>query len=150
LGENFMVAALGSVLGAVLTMALLVLGALVFLPKGIFPDILSTTVEAGTLPFGRKAVILALCGMLATLSGAAIETGLSGGYNLCQFFHLAWGKNRPAKSVPKFTATWVGMFFLMRPPRQKRPSRACETVAGVERAQSRASRSGLYVSGSST
>jgi manganese transport protein len=39
LGENFVVAAFGSVLGAVLTMGLLVLGALVFLPRGISPRV---------------------------------------------------------------------------------------------------------------
>lgn len=45
-------------------------------------------------------MILALLGTLACLSGAAIETALSGGYNLCQFFNLRWGKNLPPKSAP--------------------------------------------------
>jgi manganese transport protein len=112
LGENFMVAALGSTLGAVLTTALLVLGVLVFMPRGIFPDILSTTAMAGAFPFGQKALVLALLGTLACLGGAAIETALSGGYNICQFFNLPWGKNRKAKSVPIYTATWIGMFII--------------------------------------
>src|SRR5947207_110704 len=60
LGENFMVAALGSLLGAVLTSALLVLGALLFLPRAIFPETLSTAIMAGAFPFGQKALILAL------------------------------------------------------------------------------------------
>ena len=30
---------------------------------------------------------------LACLAGAAVETALSGGYNVCQFFNLEWGKN---------------------------------------------------------
>ncbi len=110
LGENFMVASLGSILGAVLTAALLVLGVLVFLPRGIFPEMLSTTAMAGALSFGRKALVLALLGTMACLAGAAIETALSGAYNLCQFFNLAWGKNRPPKSVPVYTAMWLGMF----------------------------------------
>jgi Mn2+/Fe2+ NRAMP family transporter len=110
LGENFMVASLGSVLGAVLTASLLVLGAILFLPRGIFPEMLSTTVMAGAFPFGQKALVLALLGAMACLSGAAIETALSGGYNLCQFFNLAWGKNQPGKSVPAFTVTWLAMF----------------------------------------
>src|SRR5207248_3725937 len=100
LGENFLVAAFGSVLGALITMALLVLGVLVFLPRGIFPDALSTTALAGAFPFRQKGLLLALLGMLATLCGAAIETGLSGAYNVCQFFNLAWGKNQPPRSVP--------------------------------------------------
>jgi Mn2+/Fe2+ NRAMP family transporter len=112
LGQNFMVAALGSTLGAVLTTALLVLGVLVFMPRGIFPDILSTAAMAGAFPFGQKALVLALLGTLACLGGAAIETALSGGYNICQFFNLPWGKNQEAKSVPVYTATWIGMFIV--------------------------------------
>jgi Mn2+/Fe2+ NRAMP family transporter len=112
LGENFMVASLGSVLGAVLTAALLVLGVLVFLPRGIFPDSLSITIAAGAFPFGHKAILLALLGAMACLAGAAIETALSGAYNVCQFFDLVWGKNRPAKSVPVYTAMWMGMFII--------------------------------------
>src|SRR5438270_10306604 len=46
LGENFMVAALGSILGSFLTIALMVLGALLFLPHQIFPALLSTSIMA--------------------------------------------------------------------------------------------------------
>jgi Mn2+/Fe2+ NRAMP family transporter len=112
LGENFLVAAFGSVLGTILTTGLLMLGALIFLPRGIFPEMLSSTMLPGAFPFGRTALVLALMGTLACLGGAAIETALSGGYNLCQFFNLAWGKNQPVKSVPVFTASWMGMFVL--------------------------------------
>jgi Mn2+/Fe2+ NRAMP family transporter len=112
LGENFMVASLGSALGSVLTVGLLALGALVFLPRGIFPELLSTTTLAGAFPFAQKALILALLGTLACIAGAAVETALSGAYNVCQFFNLEWGKNRAAKSVPVYTAIWIAMFVL--------------------------------------
>jgi Mn2+/Fe2+ NRAMP family transporter len=112
LGENFMVSAFGSVLGALLTVALLLLGALLFLPRGIFPEILSSTTMAGAFPFGQKALVLALMGTMACLAGAALETGLSGAYNLCQFFNLPWGKNRPPGDVPVYTAAWIGMFVV--------------------------------------
>jgi Mn2+/Fe2+ NRAMP family transporter len=49
---------------------------------------------------------------MACLAGAAVETGLSGGYNLCQFFSLPWGKDRPVKQTQAFTASWVTMFLL--------------------------------------
>jgi manganese transport protein len=110
LGENFMVASFGSVLGSLLTVGLLVLGALVFLPRGIFPQVLSTTTMAGAFPFAKKALVFALTRTLACISGAAVETALSGAYNVCQFFNLNWGKNQPVKSVPVYTATWIGMF----------------------------------------
>ncbi len=111
LGENFMVSAFGSVLGAALTAGLLVLGVLVFLPRSIFPEMLSTTVMAGAFPFGQKVLVLALMGVMACLAGAAVETALSGAYNVCQFCNLAWGKNQPVRSVPVFTVMWVGMFL---------------------------------------
>ena len=107
LGENLMVASVGSILGCLVSAALVILGALVFLPRRIFPELLSTTIWAGSLPFGRKALIIAICGTVACIAGAAIETTFACAYNVCQFFNFAWGKNRPAREVPIFTATWI-------------------------------------------
>jgi manganese transport protein len=112
LGENFAVAAFGSVLGTVLTTGLLVLGALVFMPRGVFPETLSAGIMTAALPFGHKAFVLALLGVLACLAGAAVETALSAGYNVCQFFNLGWGKDLPAKSVPVYACTWIGTLVL--------------------------------------
>jgi len=107
-----MVASLGSVLGSLLTVGLMTIGAILFLPRGIFPQTLSTAVFAGAFPFAQKALILSICGCLACIAGAAVETALSGAYNVCQFFNLKWGKNLPPKSVPVFTAGWATMFIL--------------------------------------
>jgi manganese transport protein len=112
LGENFAVAALGSTLGSILTVGLMVLGAILFRPHHIFPQMLSTTLVAGAFPFAAKALMVAMFGALACIAGAAIETGLSGAYNVCQFYKLEWGKDGPAKDVPVFTAGWVSMFLL--------------------------------------
>jgi Mn2+/Fe2+ NRAMP family transporter len=112
LGENFMVSALGSLLGALITIGLLVLGAMVFLPRGIFPQTLSTTIIAGAFPFAQKALVLAMLGALACLCGAALETALSGAYNVCQFFNFEWGKNLPLKAAPVFAAGWIAMLAL--------------------------------------
>lgn len=112
LGENFAVAAFGSLLGAVITVGLLVLGALVFLPRGIFPQTLSTTIIAGAFPFGQKALTVALFGALACIGGAAIETTLSGAYNICQFFNLNWGKNLQPNSVKAYTISWIATLVL--------------------------------------
>src|SRR5256714_1835520 len=112
LAENFMVAALGSLLGSLLTVGLLALGVILFLPRAIFPQTLSTAVFSGAFPFAQKALIAAIAGCLACLAGATVETALSGGYNVCQFFNLKWGKNVPPKSAPVFTGTWVAMFTL--------------------------------------
>jgi Mn2+/Fe2+ NRAMP family transporter len=112
LGENFMVASLGSILGSGLTAGLMVLGAILFLPHHIFPQLLSTTILAGAFPFATKGLVLALFGAMACIGGAAIETALSGAYNVCQFYNFAWGKNRPVKDVPVFTIGWIAMLAL--------------------------------------
>lgn len=112
LGENFIVSAFGSLLGALITVGLLVLGAIVFMPRGIFPQTLGTTMIAGAFPFAQKALVLAMLGALACLCGAALETALSGAYNVCQFFNLKWGKNLPRKAAPIFTAGWMVMLAL--------------------------------------
>jgi Mn2+/Fe2+ NRAMP family transporter len=112
LAENFAVASAGSVLGALLTCALLILAVLVFLPRGVFPESISVTVLPAALPFGRIALILALCGVLACLSGAAVETMLSGAYNLCQFYSLPWSKSEPPRKVRVFSITWLAMLVL--------------------------------------
>src|SRR6185312_15536755 len=65
LTENFAVAAFGCVLGGLLTIALVVVAAMIFLPKGIYPVLLSTTTLAGALPLGRAGLLLALAGTLA-------------------------------------------------------------------------------------
>ena len=67
---------------------------------------------AGAFPFRQKALILALAGAFAAIAGAAIETALSGAYNVCQFFYLSWGKNLPVKSVKIYPAIWVAMFLV--------------------------------------
>ncbi|MBW8870176.1 MAG: divalent metal cation transporter, partial [Acidobacteriales bacterium] len=112
LSENFMVASLGSLLGSLLTVALLVLGSLLFLPHHIFPEQLSSVIVAGAWPYGQRVLVLACLGTLACIGGAAIETALSAAYNLCQFFNWPWGKNLPAKSAKVYTVTWLGTFLV--------------------------------------
>lgn len=108
LPENFMVASFGSVLGAMLTIALLAIGALVFFPQHQFPEQLTAAVRGIASPLGKTGYLFVLLGTLACLAGASVETMLSGGYNLCQFYNLRWGKNRRAREVPTFALTWTG------------------------------------------
>jgi manganese transport protein len=112
LPQNFMVASFGSVLGAVLTVALLAIGAIVFFPQHRFPDDLSTAVSGIATPLGKTGYVFVLLGTLACLAGASVETMLSGGYNLCQFYNLPWGKNRKAREVPVFSLSWMAMLVV--------------------------------------
>lgn len=67
---------------------------------------------AGAFPFGQKVLVIALVGAMACIGGAAIETALSGAYNVCQFYNFEWGKNRPDRDVPMFTIGWIAMLAL--------------------------------------
>jgi Mn2+/Fe2+ NRAMP family transporter len=106
LGENFAVAAFGSALGGLLTLALLLLGALVFLPRNIFPESLGIAAVLPALSFGRTALVTSLFGMAACMAGAAVETALSAGYNYCQFFRKRWSKSEKPSRVRVFTINW--------------------------------------------
>ncbi|MFN2572528.1 MAG: NRAMP family divalent metal transporter, partial [Gemmatimonadales bacterium] len=57
LPENTIVSVSGIVLGSLLTCALLILGAMIFLPRAIYPDLLSTTALPVALPLGRTALL---------------------------------------------------------------------------------------------
>src|SRR5256886_11142586 len=91
---------------------LLILGAVVFLPRSIFPDMLSTTALPVAVPLGPTALRLALVVILACVASAAVETALARGYNVCQFFGFKWDKNLPPREVPVFTGTWVAMVLV--------------------------------------
>lgn len=108
LAENFLVASCGSVLGALLTAALLAIGAMVFFPAHSFPEHLTAAVSGIASPLGKTGYLFVLLGTLACLAGASVETMLSGGYNLCQFYDLPWGKNLRAREVPAFAVSWIG------------------------------------------
>ena len=43
--------------------------------------------------------------MLFAVGGAAIDTCLSGAYNVAQFFGWEWGKHA-ARRAPRFTLSW--------------------------------------------
>jgi manganese transport protein len=102
----------GFSLGSVVSMALVVLAAELFLPRGIMPNTLGSSAMLVGIPFGKIGITLALIGMLTAVSGAATETALAGAYNFAQFFDHNWGRSLPMKSTPKFDAAWIIMFTL--------------------------------------
>ena len=106
---NFITSTVGFSLGALLSMSLVVVGAVVFLPRGIDPDLLSTALLPPVAALGYKGFLLALLGVLFAIAGASVETALAGAYNVAQFFGKEWGKARKPTAVPLFTALWIAM-----------------------------------------
>jgi Mn2+/Fe2+ NRAMP family transporter len=95
---------IGFPIGAMLAMALMVLGTLVLQPRGITVSHLSQVGLPVTLSLGRSGLWLVLIGMFAAVFGAAAEATLSTAYSVCQHFGWEWGKAVHRRQAPRF---WV-------------------------------------------
>ncbi|MEX3655171.1 MULTISPECIES: Nramp family divalent metal transporter [Mycolicibacterium] len=117
LGVSRLNVLVGFPLGGILSVAIAACATLVLLPKQIevtsLSQVVMPVVEAG----GKLALAFAIVGIVAATFGAALETTLSSGYTLAQFFGWAWGKfRRPAEAsrfhVVMFVSIVVGVAVL--------------------------------------
>lgn len=90
----------GFPLGGILSIAIAGCAAVVLLPAAIDVTSLSQVVLPVAEAGGKIALAFVLVGILAATFGAALETTLSSGYTLAQYFGWSWGKFRsPAKAA---------------------------------------------------
>jgi Mn2+/Fe2+ NRAMP family transporter len=82
----------GFPLGGVLSLAIMGVAALVLFPLGAQVDTLGQVVLPVAVTLGKLGLAAALVGVFAATFGAALETGLSTGYTVAQFFGWQWGK----------------------------------------------------------
>jgi Mn2+/Fe2+ NRAMP family transporter len=104
---NKVTSGVGFTLGGMLTCALIGVGAMLYMPNHIVPERLSSTVLGASISLGAWGFWFALGGIFFAVGGAAVETALSAGYNIAQFFDFKWGKRMKPTEVPLFTACWV-------------------------------------------
>jgi Mn2+/Fe2+ NRAMP family transporter len=107
IGLNRANAIVGYALGGFLSVALMIVGASVFLRYGINPEHLGTIALGAEQPLGKIGLLLAVVGILFAVGGAAVDTVFSGAYNLAQFFGWEWGRYRHPAGAPRFALTWV-------------------------------------------
>lgn len=112
LGVNKANAIIGYSLGGLLSFALMIMAATLFFPLGITPESLGSVGLGAEVPLGEIGLVLALIGILFAIGGAAIDSALSGAYNLAQFFGWEWGKYRAPVNAPRFTLAWTAMLVL--------------------------------------
>jgi Mn2+/Fe2+ NRAMP family transporter len=112
LGMNKVTSMIGYGLGAFLSFSLMIVAAMLFLPRGIDPQFLGTPALGAGDALGKIGLVLALVGILFAVGGAAIETSFAGAYNLAQFFGWSWGKKEKPSGAPLFTLTWIVLFTL--------------------------------------
>jgi manganese transport protein len=112
LNLNKVTATIGYGLGGLLSFALMIVAAVLFLPQGIDPQFLGTPALTAEHVFGKVGLLLALVGILFAVGGAAIETCFSGAYNTAQFFGWRWGKRERPAAASRFTLAWLVIFAL--------------------------------------
>ncbi|WP_018770413.1 Nramp family divalent metal transporter [Arthrobacter sp. 162MFSha1.1] len=90
----------GFPLGGLLSVGIAGCAAVVLLPAGISVTSLSQVVLPVAEGAGKVGLAFVLVGIVAATFGAALETTLSSGYTLAQFFGWSWGKfRRPAEAA---------------------------------------------------
>jgi Mn2+/Fe2+ NRAMP family transporter len=100
----------GFPLGGLLSLTLMVAATLFFEPRGIEPGHLSQAALPTALALGKLGLAVLLVGFFAATFGAALETGLSCGYTVAQYFGFQWGKFvRPAVASRFHLVTFVSI-----------------------------------------
>jgi Mn2+/Fe2+ NRAMP family transporter len=93
---------LGFPLGGLLAFGLMVTSATVFHPLSTSVSSLSQTAMPAAMALGKLGLAAAILGFFAATFGAAMETGLSAGYTVAQYFGWAWGKFRRPTDAARF------------------------------------------------
>jgi Mn2+/Fe2+ NRAMP family transporter len=92
----------GFPLGGALSLAIMAVAALVFYPAAVSVDQLSQVVLPVSLELGKVGLAFAILGIFAATFGAALETGLSAGYTVAQYFGWQWGKYVRPRQASRF------------------------------------------------
>lgn len=101
----------GFPLGGLLSVAIAGCAAVVLLPAGIAVTSLSQVILPVAEGAGKVGLAFVLVGVVAATFGAALETTLSSGYTLAQFFGWSWGKfRRPAQAARFHLAMIICLF----------------------------------------
>jgi manganese transport protein len=103
---------IGFPLGGLLSLAIMASTAVVLKPRSISADTLGHVTLPVGLGLGKLAVVILLIGMFAAIFSAAIETGLSAGYTVSQFFGWQWGKYVRPREAALFHLVVIGSICL--------------------------------------
>jgi Mn2+/Fe2+ NRAMP family transporter len=103
---------LGFPLGGLLSLAIMTSAHLVFAPAKVSVDDLSQVPLPVTLELGKLGLAAALIGIFAATFGAALETGLSAGYTVAQYFGWEWGKHLAPRDAARFHLVIAGSLLL--------------------------------------
>jgi Mn2+/Fe2+ NRAMP family transporter len=101
---------IGFPLGGILSLAIAACATLVLLPEGIQVGTLGQVGLPVAVAAGKIGVAFAIVGFVAATFGAALETGLSTGYSVAQYFGWQWGKFvRPTEAARFHLVVLLGL-----------------------------------------
>jgi Mn2+/Fe2+ NRAMP family transporter len=108
----------GFPLGGVLSLSIMVIASLVLAPMHIGVDTLPQVALPVAVASGKIALACVILGIFAATFGAALETGLSTGYCLSQYFGWQWGKYVRPREAARFhlvviVAVLLGVLVIM-------------------------------------
>lgn len=93
---------IGFPLGGFLSLSIMATAALTLAPRGITVDHLGQVALPAALAVGKLGLAMLLIGIFAATFGAALETGLSAGYTVAQYFGWQWGKLVRPREAARF------------------------------------------------
>jgi manganese transport protein len=93
---------IGFPLGGLLSLSIMAGAALLLLPSGIQVDHLSQVGLPVVAAFGKLGIAFLLVGFFAATFGASLETALSSGYTVSQYFGWQWGKSVAPREASRF------------------------------------------------
>jgi Mn2+/Fe2+ NRAMP family transporter len=93
---------IGFPLGGLLSLAVMGCAAIVYEPAGVQVSDLSQSALPVAQVLGQVGLVVVVVGFFAATFGAALETGLSTGYTVAQYFGWTWGKAVRPRTAARF------------------------------------------------
>jgi Mn2+/Fe2+ NRAMP family transporter len=112
IGVNRVIASTGMSFGSLISIAVLVLGALVFPPRGLHVDHYSELALLLQDALGHWGFILFVASLGIACLGAALEITLEMAYFAAQGFGWNWSENQPPKEEARFSLTYTVVILL--------------------------------------
>jgi Mn2+/Fe2+ NRAMP family transporter len=109
---NRFVAALGMSFGSLVSMAVVVVAALVLAPRGIPAKTYEQAAGVLTIPFGRSGFWLFCASLGIGCAGAALELSLDVSYIIAQTFGWQWSENLRPHEDARFALVYTGALAL--------------------------------------
>jgi Mn2+/Fe2+ NRAMP family transporter len=112
IGVNRVIATTGMSFGSVISVAVLILGAFVFPPRGLHVDHYSQLALLLQDAFGHWGFILVVSSLGIACLGAALEISLQMAYFAAQGFGWNWSENQKPKKEARFSLSYTVVILL--------------------------------------